>query len=148
MVSNRNLLFQGSIFRGYVSFREGILQKRIHSSRPLLGQLLAKVRKICSHGASLTPLPAQETRVEHGEEEGEHHNGMNQALIFWWTENFCENVWSFEKKSTSFVSFLNLNERISKIRCRSRGWKKWLLGYWACCLVTIGNSWGFQLHTP
>ena len=23
MVSNRNLLFQGSIFRGYVSFREG-----------------------------------------------------------------------------------------------------------------------------
>ena len=24
MVSNRNLLFQGSIFRGYVSFREGI----------------------------------------------------------------------------------------------------------------------------
>ena len=25
MVSNRNLLFQGSIFRGYVSFREGII---------------------------------------------------------------------------------------------------------------------------
>ena len=24
VVSNRNLLFQGSIFRGYVSFREGI----------------------------------------------------------------------------------------------------------------------------
>ncbi len=26
VVSNRNLLFQGSIFRGYVSFREGISQ--------------------------------------------------------------------------------------------------------------------------
>ena len=25
VVSNRNLLFQGSIFRGYVSFREGII---------------------------------------------------------------------------------------------------------------------------
>ena len=25
VVSNRNLLFQGSIFRGYVSFREGIV---------------------------------------------------------------------------------------------------------------------------
>ena len=29
MVSNRSLLFQGSIFRGYVSFREGNLQKCI-----------------------------------------------------------------------------------------------------------------------
>ena len=27
MVSNRNLLFQGSIFRGYVSFREGNCEK-------------------------------------------------------------------------------------------------------------------------
>lgn len=46
----------------------------------VLGQLLAKVGKIRSHGTSLTPLPAQETRVEHGEEEGEHHNGMYQAF--------------------------------------------------------------------
>ena len=27
MVSNRNLLFQGSIFRGHVSFREGKMKK-------------------------------------------------------------------------------------------------------------------------
>ena len=26
VVSNKNLLFQGSIFRGYVSFREGMLE--------------------------------------------------------------------------------------------------------------------------
>ena len=36
VVSNRNLLLQGSIFRGYVSFREGIyIIIRISSTTPL-----------------------------------------------------------------------------------------------------------------
>ena len=35
VVSNRNLLFQGSIFSGYVSFREGML---VHCSRNRLGE--------------------------------------------------------------------------------------------------------------
>ena len=34
VVSNRNLLFQGSIFRGYVSFREGIYVMDYHFLTP------------------------------------------------------------------------------------------------------------------
>jgi hypothetical protein len=44
-----------------------------------LGQLLSEVADVSAKGAGLTPLPAQEARVQHGEEKQGHGGGMNQA---------------------------------------------------------------------
>jgi len=105
--------------------------------------LLAKVGKIRSHGTSLTPLPAQETRVEHGEEEGEHHDGMYQALGVLGLVNPNEflgeiYVLVFTKKNpTRFWGVFvfkksTVNERISRLRCEAGESDCWPVGVVNC----------------
>ena len=68
MVSNWNLLFQGSIFRGYVSFREGIVRisyvlPLAHPCFPALTMRFAPLRPFPPQSNACLPTPV---RLWHG----------------------------------------------------------------------------------